>query len=312
VAGSLSDDARGQLVECSSAAVFSVVLPAWNGRHTIADCLQSVFHAAGGRDIGLIVVESSGDAVRDLISREFPSVLLLCPTHRMQSGAARNHGLAHASGELVFFVDQDCVVPEDWFDQLVQLFDEASVGAAGGSVGVRNPANLSGMGVYFLEFFRQFPSRQPAQYTCSYLVGCNLAVRRSLYPKVKFNEQTLGEDVLFSDAIVRSGQRLVYAPSVSVSHWNRSGLGEFFQYNWKMGVAAADYQNQQQLAHIRPFLKYPFLVLFTPPFNCVVISWKLLRVKSLYLPLFILLLPLCLVGNTVWAISFYWRARLLT
>lgn len=295
--------------DACTAPQISVVIPAWNGLRTIADCLNSVRRAVGDRCVEILVIESSGDGSRELIRDQFPDVRLILPAGRLQVGAARNVGLALARGAVVCFVDQDCTVPEDWFDRIVPLFKEPTVAAAGGSIGVRNPRNLSGMGVYFLEFFRHVPESGPARNCDEFLLGCNLAVRRSLFPAVQFPEQTLGEDVLYSAALRRSGLRLLYLPRVTVRHWNRSGWGEFFRYNRCMGIAAADYHQTLQTPVIRPILRFPILVLLTPPVNCLHILWRLLRTRSGMLPMFLLLSPMCLLGNCWWAFAFFRRVQ---
>ena len=289
----------------------SVVIPAWHGYQTLAACLHSIRKAARAWRIEVLVVESSGDRARELIREQFPEVRLIVPAGRLQVGAARNTGLAQATGEVVFFVDQDCTVPEDWFDRLLPLFGDTSVGAVGGSIGVRNPRNLSGMGVYFLEFFRHFPGSGPVRDCEEFLLGCNLAVRRSSYPDVQFPERTLGEDVLYSEALRRSGFRLLFVPETTVLHWNRSGWREFFRYNRCMGQAAADYHRTLRSRLIRPFLAFPLLFLLTPPVNCLLIFWRLLRARSGMLPLFLLLSPMCLIGNFWWAIACCRRLRSL-
>lgn len=287
----------------------SVVIPAWHGRETIGDCLQSILNASRGRDLEIIVVESSGDEARELIALQFPTVHLVATPERMQVGAARNLGVDRATGELVFFVDQDCVVPADWFDRLVPLMQDPSVGAVGGSIGVRNPTNLSGLGVYLLEFFRHLPTLNEPMETSQFLLGCNLVVRRSLFAKVRFPDQTLGEDTLFCARIRSSGLRLVYAPAVTVAHWNRSGWREFFRYNRLMGIAAADYHRHQQTRVVRPFLRVPSLLLLTPPATWLLILGRLLHARSRLTWVFLILTPVCLSGNFWWALAF--RHRLL-
>jgi GT2 family glycosyltransferase len=284
-----------------------VIIPAWNGHATIADCLQSVRRASQSWNVEILIVESSGDAARDIVRAQFPEVRLIIPAGRLQVGAARNLGLTHATGELAFFVDQDCTVPENWFDRVVPFFKDSAVGAVGGSLGVRNPRNWSGMGVYFLEFFRHIPENREAADCVGFLLGCNLAVRRTLFPQVQFPEQTLGEDVMYSNAVRMAGFRLLYAPQISAKHWNRTGWDEFFRYNGKMGAAAAGYHGKLRSPVVRPFLYFPPLILLTPPFNLLHVLMRLARARSGLLPLFLLLSPICLMGNIWWAIAFCWQ-----
>ncbi len=288
---------------------FSIVVPAWNGRAMLADCLRAVQRETSGYDVEVIVVESSNDGAREIILSEFPAIQLISSRERLSAGAARNLGIQRSTGNFVFFVDQDCVVPHDWIARLSRFFMDTHVGAVGGSVGVRNPCNLSGMSLYFLEFFKHIPRRSGRATPVGFLLGCNLAVRRNVLERVRFPEQTLGEDVLFSAAVRAEGFELVFVPDVVVGHWNRSGWKEFFYYNWKMGKAAAACQLQLRTRLVRPFLYFPALILLTPPLTLALILSSLLRGSLLNVLLFVLLLPMCLCGNLVWSIGFYSRVR---
>jgi cellulose synthase/poly-beta-1,6-N-acetylglucosamine synthase-like glycosyltransferase len=201
---------------------YSVIIPAYQGLNTIGDCLVSVLQALKGRLAEVVVVESSGDGTAELIRREFPDVRVLAQAERSSAGKARNQGAEAARGKTLFFVDQDCVVPENWIDLLVEHLGEPGVGAVGGSVGIRNLNNLSGCGVYFLEFLYHFPSRRAPERNSNFLLGCNLACRASVFEAVRFPARTLAEDVLFSHAVRVAGWDTVYDPRVQVRHWKRA------------------------------------------------------------------------------------------
>ncbi len=281
----------------------SVVIPAYYGARTIADCLESVERAMGGRG-EIVVVESSGDATSEIVRQRFPNVKLVRSEARLTAGGARNRGVAEAGGELVYFTDQDCIVPGDWIDGLGRHFADPSVGAAGGSVGIRNPSNLSGCGVYFLEFLNHFPGRGPARRDENFLVGCNSAYRARALQIVRFPDQTLGEDVLFSYALRGNGFGVVYDPQVEVRHHNREGWGEFFSYNSKMGRSAASYHRVLKRWWIVPFLRVPILAFLAPAVILPSIALDLARSRRSYFFLFLLVSPMCFLGNLVWANAF--------
>ena len=140
----------------------SIVIPAYLGARTIADCLESVVRATRGRDREIIVVESSGDATAEIVRQRFPDVVLIRSAERLSAGAARNRGAAEARGRLVFFTDQDCIVPSDWIDRLARHLERPSVGAAGGAVGIRNPSNLSGCARVFSGIPETLPRQRAA------------------------------------------------------------------------------------------------------------------------------------------------------
>jgi len=287
----------------------SVIVPAYRGAATIADCLESIGRATAGRRCEIIVVESSGDAAAQIICGRFPGVKLIQSPQRLTAGAARNRGVAEASGRLIFFTDQDCLVPADWILRLEQHMADPAIGAAGGAVGIRDRSNRSGAAVYFLEFLRHFPNSGPAQTNANFLVGCNSVYRAAALKAVRFPDQTLGEDVLFSYALRVNGFGVVYDPSVAVLHTNRQGWDEFFAYNRKMGAAAADYHDLLRLWWIGPFFRAPLLAFVAPLVILPSIGLSLWRSSWSYLWQFVTLSPMCLAGNLVWAAAF--RRRVL-
>ena len=290
--------------EAQTEPEISVVIPAYRGASTIADCLHGLKQALAGRPHEIIVVESSGDSARDIIRKQFPDVILIESAQRLSAGAARNRGAAEAKAPLLFLTDQDCIVPPDWVQRLEHHLKDPNVSAAGGAVGIRDLSNLSGCAVYFLEFLRHFPSNGTPRRNGTFLVGCNSAYKTDAVIRVPFPDQTLGEDVLFSNDLRRNGLTIVYDPRVAVSHHNRTGWGEFFDYNRKMGAASAAYQNALRPWWIHPFLKIPSLTFIAPVIILPTIGLALTRARWSYMSRFFLLLPMCVLGNLAWAAAF--------
>lgn len=289
----------------------SVVVPAYHGRDVIAHCLASIRRAIRGLRAEVLVVESSGDGTDALIREHFPEVVCLVSPHRLSAGAARQRGLSAARAPLVFCVDQDCTVPEDWIPRLRAHFSDDTVGAVGGAVAISDRWNLSGSAVYFLEFVRHFPTQAPPTRNSNFLVGCNSAYRREVVQAVIVPDATLGEDVLFTHRVRVAGWDVVYDASVSVAHRNRTGWREFFRYSRAMGRASVDAHTERRLRWVTPFLRWPFLVYATPMAIVLYILSKLLRSHRSYVATFVLLLPVCLLGSVAWADAFRARAMAL-
>lgn len=281
----------------------SVIIPAFRGRSTIEACLESVREAATGRRCEIIVVESSGDGAADLVRARFSGIRVIESSTRLSAGAARNEGFRHARGRYLLCVDQDCLVPSDWIARLVELLGTDGVGAAGGSIAVANPRNISGWCVYFLEFCAHFPSRGPTRED-NFLIGANSGWRPEAIRRRAFPDQTLGEDFLATEEIRRYGFRVLYDPSLTVRHHNRSGWGEFLRYCGMMGAAAADSQTRLGGRAIDALHRAPVLSLGIPLIILPRIGWRLRTAPPGYLPVFMALLPCCLVGHFVWANAF--------
>lgn len=281
----------------------SVVVPVYRGIATIVACLESVQRSATGRCCEIIVVESSGDGAADLVRSRFPEVRLIESARRLSAGAARNEGFRHARGRLMVCVDQDCLVPEDWIARLVALLERDGVGAAGGSIAVANPENLPGWCVYFLEFFTHFPTHGPIR-DDNFLIGANSGWRPEAIGRQAFPDQTLGEDLLASDWIRRNGFLVLYDPTLTVHHHNRTGWRSFFHYCREMGTAAAASRTLLGGPAIDALRRMPALSFATTFFILPRIAWNLLAAPRGYLLRFLWLLPCCVAGHCVWANAF--------
>lgn len=287
----------------------SVVVPAHQGQRTIADCLASIERATLGRQREIIVVDSSSDATPEIVQQRFPGVLLVRRAAPLSAGQARNVGAGLARGRLIFFADQDCVVPDDWVARLEAYFQDAAVHAAGGAVAIRNMYSASGCALYFLEFLYHFPENGPARCDANFLVGCNSAYRAEVIRAVRFPDQTLGEDVIFTQRLREHGFHTVYDARIQVLHQNKQGWRRFFAYNRKMGRASAAYHALLQRRWAGLFLRYPILVFAAPVVILPAIALSLLRSRPSYLLRFLLLAPACLMGNLCWANGFRTQVR---
>jgi len=287
----------------------SVVVPTYNGARTIMDCLESLERATQGRQREIIVVDSSEDATPEIVRQRFPEANLICSRTRLSAGAARNRGANAARGRLVYFTDQDCVVPVDWIDRMETHFQDPTVDGVGGAVGIRNLSSASGCAIYFLEFLYHFPGEGLPRRDDNFLIGCNAAYRAEVIRAVRFPDQTLGEDVLFAHQLRTQGFHTVYDPRIEVLHQNREGWTVFFDYNRKMGRAAAVYHYALKLWWAAPFLRRPGLAFGAPVAILPSIARDLVRSRRSYLLRFLLLAPVCLLGNLAWAKGFREQAH---
>lgn len=99
----------------------SVVIPCYNAERYIGATLRSVL-AQGLPDMEVIVVDDgSSDGSADLVRRGFPGVTLLRQANQGVA-AARNHGIEHATGDWIAFVDADDIwLPDKLTAQLALL-----------------------------------------------------------------------------------------------------------------------------------------------------------------------------------------------
>jgi glycosyltransferase involved in cell wall biosynthesis len=193
----------------------SVIIPNRNGGRTIGKCLEALFASDYDNFEVIVVDDCSGDDSPEII-RRFPCRLITLSRH---SGAskARNAGGRSAEGDLLFFIDADCVVERD----TLSLVDRAAQGrqqiVCGGTYARR---------AYDDTFFSTFQSafihysetkRDEPDYIASHAMVID---RGTFLQSGGFPEEFMPiiEDVEFSHRLRRSGIRLAMDPAILVRH----------------------------------------------------------------------------------------------
>jgi len=99
----------------------SVIIPAYNRRHTLPRALASVMNQKRAPDEILVIDDGSTDGTTDFLRSDFPSVRCLTQENKGPS-AARNTAIQAATGEWLAFLDSDdewtrdkLMVQEDFF-----------------------------------------------------------------------------------------------------------------------------------------------------------------------------------------------------
>jgi GT2 family glycosyltransferase len=193
----------------------SVVIPNYNGSKTIEKCLEAVFLSDYDAFEVIVIDDASTDNSAELISA-FPCKLVQLETN---SGAsrARNAGANQSSGEIIFFIDSDCIIKKD----TLNLVRKAIAGHRNTVIG----------GSYTLlpyddNFFSTFQSvfihhselkRSEPDYVASHC----MAIERKLFEKSGgFPEKFLPiiEDVELSHRLRRLGCKLRMEPTILVRH----------------------------------------------------------------------------------------------
>ncbi len=119
----------------STAAVsISIIIPALNEERMIGRCLESLAKLAFSRDRFEVLVVDNGSQDKTLaIAESFQgrlSVKILQKTN-VRISALRNLGARAAAGDILAFLDADCLAPEDWLDRIFELAHADRAGVLG-------------------------------------------------------------------------------------------------------------------------------------------------------------------------------------
>ena len=169
--------------------------------------------------------------------REFSEVRYLRQEHAGLS-VARNFGAAEATGELLAYTDDDCVVDPGWLTWLVGVFDDPEGVAAGGPNVPPEPRNL-------VEACVGGAPGAPAHVLlddgrAEHLPGCNLVVRKGAAEQIGgFRERYVaaGDDVDFCWRLAEAGGEVAFVPNAMVWHHRRATLGAYWRQQRGYGQA---------------------------------------------------------------------------
>lgn len=111
----------------------SVVIPTYNRRDTLQQCLASVTHQTYSNYEVIVVDDGSTDSTDEMIRWRFPDVRYIRQRTNHGPAAARNLGIEVARGEIVAFTDDDCQLPPEFLSRIVEgYYRYSEVAGVGG------------------------------------------------------------------------------------------------------------------------------------------------------------------------------------
>jgi O-antigen biosynthesis protein len=216
----------------------SVVVASYNGAATLRTCLESL-----GRlnypDYEVILVDDGSRDPTPEIAAEFPSVRTI-RQENLGLSAARNTGIAAATGEIVAFTDSDCRADEDWLHYLVAdmiryefigigghnfLPPEDSPVAATVMVSPGGPAHV-----------------MLTDRLAEHIPGCNMAFYKWALDEINGFDPVFrkaGDDVDLCWRLQQHGHRIGFSAAGFVWHYRRSTMEAYLRQQAGYGDAEA-------------------------------------------------------------------------
>jgi glycosyltransferase involved in cell wall biosynthesis len=193
----------------------SLVIPGRNVSGTIKRCLESVVPMLGqsGLEEIIFVDDGSIDSTAEIV-QNYPVRYLWQETQG--PGAARNTGWLTAKGELIWFVDADCIAEPDALTILLEHMKNPQIVGAGGSYGNAHEDSLLASLIHeeIVERHRRMPLK------VNFLATFNVLYQRDILKRVNgFDEKYLkAQDAELAYRIRQAGGKLAFDQRSRVKH----------------------------------------------------------------------------------------------
>lgn len=253
----------------------SIVIPTYNRRDLIVRCVEALIHQdCSGFEIVVVDDGSTDDTVERLESlrgkceeRGIALEILVNPDN-CGANPSRNRGIRRARGEVVAFLDSDCIAEPSWLRLLLVGFSGENVAAVTGLVTDPTPTNI-----WELTFKGTHRLGRPGP--AHRLIAGNMAIRKTLLQKFMLDEdygyraagetpdlKTSGrsdEEGIFLK-LRAAGYQMIACPEAEVYHEHYYDRPAFFKQAYRGGRSAARLVYKFDLQHRIDML--PFIVTY--------------------------------------------------
>lgn len=263
----------------------SVIICTFNGERGIEACLKGLLNQAYPADkMSIIVVDDGCTDNTPAIAQKY-GVKVISHGRNLGVQYARNTGLKAAKGDIIVYLDDDCLVSEQWLKELVAPFADPKVVGVGGRViayetkrlserfmeatGYGNPEPLvvipgnmrnpiRRVRAYLYNMYRPItvatsPVEAQAVYTA------NVAYRGSAMRTLGGFDSSLrsNEDSDIATRLKANGDKLMFAPAAVVRHRHHRRVWHVLRQTYYRAGDTYLYYKKNKL--LPPLFPFPFL-----------------------------------------------------
>lgn len=218
----------------------SVVIPVHNAERSLKECLDSLFKSRY-KNFEVIIVDDFSTDETIKIAKEYPCKIINLSEQRGPA-FARDRGIFLAEGEIVAFLDSDCIVPKDWLDKISKKLTRDIVGIGGR---YNLPESMNVVSKFFMTYWDPKNIFYTKPINLVSLSGGNCAFwrlglmkKRNKKELVYCNRMIGGDDTIMCYELSKFG-KLIYDPDISVIHNKKSRLFDILRATVVWGYSGA-------------------------------------------------------------------------
>lgn len=206
----------------------SIIIPCFNEADNIGTCIDSIESQHYDGSFEIIAVDNGSTDNTVGIIKDMGIIL----EHAQKKGpaAAKNKGIKKAKGDIIVFIDADCIAHPDWIKNIISPFNDREIGCVAGEISAHKPQTI-------IEEFLTKKKHLSQSINIShsfrpYAATANAAYRKEVFEKVGLFDERLftGEDADMSWRMqLESRFKLKYCPEAIVFHPHETELKSLFR-----------------------------------------------------------------------------------
>jgi len=224
----------------------SIVLCTYNRQDFIVKCLDSLRRQTFKNFELIVVNDNSTDRTKSILkdySRKYDKIKIINNTKNKGVSGARNSGIRKAKGEIIAFLDDDCIADKNWLNELIKPYKNQDIIGVGGRITNPKPSNLAELAN---EGLNDVANKSGV---IDRFIGGNMSFRTSFIKKIRFDETLkYGSDEWDVCATAKKhGHKLFYQHTSRVTHYHPSTFGSLIRQQYKNGLGNVWYKKKHKM-----------------------------------------------------------------
>ncbi len=197
----------------------SVIIPTRNGAATLARCLQALKSSSLAPHETIVVDDASSDNTSEVAKQN--GCRVICSAENIGAACAKNLGARNATGEILFFIDDDVIVSGDALERVARDFSDTSVTGVVGLFAAEIP--FRDFASNFKNLWMRFTYERVPRKGIGLFYTSVAAIRREIFLRLggfdeNYRGASIAEDTEFGQRVWGAGYKIILDPSVSMTH----------------------------------------------------------------------------------------------
>ncbi|MFA4989828.1 MAG: glycosyltransferase [Candidatus Omnitrophota bacterium] len=218
----------------------SVIIPAYNSSSSLVKTVESIFNQSYPKDEFEVIVVDDGstDATKEdmeRLRRQDKYNLGYCYQKNRGPAAARNLGIKNSRGEIIVFIDADCIADRSWLKEISGGYNDQRLAGIGGVIKAVPSGSIVSRYCAYIKM-NEKPKRDKTGIV--YLITANASFRKSCLDSIGGFDQRYnspgGEDPDLCYRLRKEGYYFKYNPKAVVFNPHKNSFkelaGTYFNY----------------------------------------------------------------------------------